>query len=208
MFVLSVPSHDSKKVWLSDHTVLKTVQISLQGALPFGRLCSTPVKQTVRPMLTACFRFGLWGDDEESCRRKRKPEISIVSVFVSGDEHCARNRRGLLSLPAISFADEDGVSFWLPGIYGQSCGSPAGARLVSLRQSTIMTVVSASGCVAGAREITIGKLNPTVNVNPNIGINERIFLDRRCRDQCLLSHIPENFRQTTCINQARLCAAP
>jgi hypothetical protein len=26
------------------------------------------------------------------------------------------------------------------------------------------------------RESTIGKLNPTVNVNPNVSINERIFL--------------------------------
>jgi hypothetical protein len=36
--------------------------------------------------------------------------------------------------------------------------------------------VSASGSVAAAREITIGKLSPTVNVNLNVSINERIFL--------------------------------
>ena len=36
--------------------------------------------------------------------------------------------------------------------------------------------VSASGSVAAAREITIGKLSPTVNVSLNVSVNERIYL--------------------------------
>jgi hypothetical protein len=150
--------------------------------------------------------LSLWtlGGDEQSCRRRRKPESSIVSVFVGRGEH--RACIGVVtSLPAVSLADEDGVSFWLPGLFGSLAAVPQQSGW----QLTVMNYydsVSASGSVAAAREITIGKLSPTVSVNLNVSVNERIFLDRR--DQCLLSDTPENFLQTTCINQARLCAAP
>ena len=30
-----------------------------------------------------------------------------------------------LSLPTLSYADEDGISFWLPGIYGSLAAVPA-----------------------------------------------------------------------------------
>ena len=108
------------------------------------------------------------------------------------------------AVPNESVADENGVSFWLPGIYGSLAAVPQQPGW-SFAAINYYDSVSAS---AAAREITIGKLSPTVDVNLNVSVNERIFFDRRCPDQCLLSHAPENFLQTTCINQAGLCAAP
>src|ERR1700730_18934975 len=72
-----------------------------------------------------------------------------------------------VSLPAISFADENGVSFWLPGLFGSLAAVPQqpGWAFTAINY---FTPVSASGAVAASREITIGKFSPTVNVNLNV----------------------------------------
>jgi hypothetical protein len=78
-----------------------------------------------------------------------------------------------LSLPMASFADENGVSFWLPGLFGSLAAVPQQPGW----QLTVMNYydsVTASGAVAASREITIGRLNPTVNVNLNVNINARV----------------------------------
>lgn len=77
-----------------------------------------------------------------------------------------------VSLPAISFADENGVSFWLPGLFGSLAAVPQqpGWAFTAINY---FTPVSASGAVAAAREITIGKFNPTVNVNLNVNLNTK-----------------------------------
>jgi len=77
-----------------------------------------------------------------------------------------------ISLPAISFADEDGVSFWIPGFFGSLAAVPQQPGW-SFTAVNYYTPVSASGAVAAAREITIGRLNPTVNVNPNVSVTSR-----------------------------------
>jgi hypothetical protein len=61
---------------------------------------------------------------------------------------------------SISFADEDGVSFWIPGFFGSLAAVPQqpGWSLTSIYYHTD---VSASGNAAVAREITIGQLPPT-----------------------------------------------
>src|SRR5262249_5878122 len=59
-----------------------------------------------------------------------------------------------LSLPAISYADEDGVSFWLPGIYGSLAAVPQHPGW-SVTVVNYFDSVSASGNAAAAREITI-----------------------------------------------------
>jgi hypothetical protein len=77
------------------------------------------------------------------------------------------------SLPIVSFADENGISFWLPGLFGSLAAVPQQPGW----QLTIMNYydsVSASGAVAASREITIGRLNPTVNVNFNLNVNARV----------------------------------
>ena len=77
------------------------------------------------------------------------------------------------SLPAISHADENGISFWLPGLFGSLAAVPQqpgwGLTVMNCSDS-----VSASGAVAASREITIGRFNPTVNVNLNANLNAKV----------------------------------
>jgi len=82
---------------------------------------------------------------------------------------------GALSLPAISYADEDGVSFWLPGLFGSLAAVPQHPGW-SVTAINYFDSVSASGNAAAAREITIGKLNPTVNVNLNVNVKATLDL--------------------------------
>jgi hypothetical protein len=67
-------------------------------------------------------------------------------------------------------ADEDGVSFWIPGLFGSLAATPQqpGWTLTSILYNTN---VSASGNAAVAREITIGKFNPTINISVNAHVH-------------------------------------
>jgi hypothetical protein len=75
----------------------------------------------------------------------------------------------------LAAADEGGVSFWLPGIYGSLAATPMQPGL-SFASVYYHTSVSASGNVAAAREVTIGGLNPTVNVNLNANLDANVDL--------------------------------
>jgi hypothetical protein len=74
-----------------------------------------------------------------------------------------------------SRADESGVSFWLPG---QASSLPAvpGAPGWSVAAVYYHTSVAASGSVAAAREIQIGRFAPTVNVSFNATLNAQADL--------------------------------
>lgn len=76
----------------------------------------------------------------------------------------------VLGTPATSYADEGGVSFWLPGQFGSLAAVPAQPGW-SLAVVNYFTSVSASGSVAASREVTIGRFNPTVNVNLNANLS-------------------------------------
>lgn len=76
----------------------------------------------------------------------------------------------VLGIPALSYADEGGVSFWLPGQFGSLAAVPAQPGW-SLAVVNYFTSVSASGSVAASREVTIGRFNPTVNVNLNANLS-------------------------------------
>jgi hypothetical protein len=82
---------------------------------------------------------------------------------------CAITTAALVLCPAISRADEGGVSFWLPGQYGSLAATPQtpGWALGSIYYHTS---VAGSGNVAAAREITVGRFSPTVNVNLNLNL--------------------------------------
>jgi hypothetical protein len=75
-----------------------------------------------------------------------------------------------LSLPRISLADEGGVSFWLPGQFGSLAAVPQVPGW-SLAAVNYYASVTSGGDVAAAREVTIGRFNPTVNVNLNTSLN-------------------------------------
>jgi hypothetical protein len=69
-----------------------------------------------------------------------------------------------------SRADEGGVSFWLPGQYASLAAAPQvpgwAMGVVYLHNN-----VAASGNVAAAREITVGKIPANVNVNLNLSLS-------------------------------------
>lgn len=73
------------------------------------------------------------------------------------------------AVPSTSFADEDGVSFWIPGLYGSLAAAPQvpgwAVGIVDLYNP-----VTGSGNVAAAREITIDKFSGAVNVNLNLNL--------------------------------------
>jgi hypothetical protein len=75
----------------------------------------------------------------------------------------------LTSIPDKAHADEGGVGFWLPGLYGSLAAAPQvpgwAVAIVDLYNP-----VSATGNVAAAREATINRFNGTVNVNLNLAL--------------------------------------
>ena len=62
----------------------------------------------------------------------------------------------------IARADEDGVSFWLPGLFGSLAAVPQAAPGWSFLTFSYDTDVSAGGDVARARSIRIGRFDPTL----------------------------------------------
>ena len=86
---------------------------------------------------------------------------------------------GVAALLALPFqtaqADEGGVSFWLPGLFGSLAAVPVtpGWSLASIYYHTS---VGASGNVAAAKEIQIGRFPATVNVNLNANLNAQADL--------------------------------
>jgi hypothetical protein len=81
----------------------------------------------------------------------------------------------LVFLPRPSVADEGGVSFWVPGIYGSLAAAPLQPGW-SLGTVYYHTSVSASGNVAAAREVTVGRFSPTVNVDLNVKVGADLDL--------------------------------
>jgi hypothetical protein len=78
---------------------------------------------------------------------------------------------GLISTSAsVALADESGTSFWLPGTYGSLAAVP-GTPGWAVASVYYHTSVSAGADVAAAREIQIGRFNPTLNVNLNASLH-------------------------------------
>jgi hypothetical protein len=80
-----------------------------------------------------------------------------------------------IALPQIARADESGVSFWIPGLFGSLAAVPVTPGW-SVSSIYYHTSVSASGGVAAAREIQIGRFAPTVNVSFNANLNAQADL--------------------------------
>ncbi|MGY3485142.1 hypothetical protein ACVW1C_003025 [Bradyrhizobium sp. USDA 4011] len=71
--------------------------------------------------------------------------------------------------PDVSRADESGISFWLPGLYGSLAATPSTPGW-SVGAIYYHANVDASGATAAAREAQIGRFSPTVNVNLNVAL--------------------------------------
>ena len=75
---------------------------------------------------------------------------------------------GLLS-PQMAAADENGISYWLPGLYGSLAATPTTPGW-SIGAIYYHASVGASGAAAASREFPVGRLSPTVNVNLNVAL--------------------------------------
>jgi hypothetical protein len=69
----------------------------------------------------------------------------------------------------VARADEGGVGFWIPGLYGSLAAAPQVPGW-ALAVIDLYNPVAASGNVAAAREITINKFSTTANVNLNLAL--------------------------------------
>ncbi len=75
--------------------------------------------------------------------------------------------------PGASRADEGGISFWVPGIFGSLAAAPQQPGW-SLTSMYYHDSVSAGGGVALAREFTIGKIPVGLSANINATVNANI----------------------------------
>jgi hypothetical protein len=72
-------------------------------------------------------------------------------------------------LPNVAVADENGLSFWIPGQFGSLAAVPAPPGW-SFATIYYHTSVNAAGAVAAGREFTVGGLSHTANVNLNVNM--------------------------------------
>lgn len=79
----------------------------------------------------------------------------------------------VVNTPHITRADEGGVSFWLPGIYGSLAAAPQQPGW-SLPLIYYHTSVSASGSIAAAKEVRIQDFPATLNVNLNVNVKSDV----------------------------------
>ncbi len=79
----------------------------------------------------------------------------------------------IASGPIIARADEDGVSFWIPGFFGSLAATPQQPGW-SFAAINYYTNVSASGNAAVSREITIGQFNPAVNASVSANVAAKV----------------------------------
>lgn len=77
--------------------------------------------------------------------------------------------------PNVSHADESGISFWLPGLYGSLAAVPTTPGW-SVGAIYYHTSVNASGAAAAAREFQVGRFSPNVNINLNIALSAQADL--------------------------------
>src|SRR5262245_59662513 len=82
-----------------------------------------------------------------------------------------------LVFPTLALADEGGVSFWLPGLFGSLAAVPQAAPGWSLFTFSYYTNVSASADVAAAREIQIGRFTPTLTANLSANLHAKVGLE-------------------------------
>ena len=78
-------------------------------------------------------------------------------------------------LPGAAYADEGGVSYWLPGRFSSLAATPQvpGWSMAAVYDHTS---VSAFGTAAAAREIHVGRIPANVNVDLNLRLNAQADL--------------------------------
>jgi hypothetical protein len=108
----------------------------------------------------------------------KQMQRDIVKFGLSFWRHplCVGAVATVLALPSqIASADEAGISFWLPGLFGSLAAVPQTPGW-SMGMIYYHTSLRDSGAVAAAKEIQIGRFSPTVNVNLNVNLNAQADL--------------------------------
>lgn len=101
------------------------------------------------------------------------PERQSALRLIGSSIGAALALLGCLSGPAS--ADEGGVSYWVPGRFGSLAAVPQTPGW-SMAEVYYHTSVSAFGTTAAAREITVGRIPATINVNLNLRLNSQADL--------------------------------
>jgi hypothetical protein len=81
----------------------------------------------------------------------------------------------LILSPSFARADENGISFWIPGIFGSLAATPQQPGW-SFAAINYYTNVSGGGNVAVSKEITIGQFNPAVNASVSANLAAKVDL--------------------------------
>jgi hypothetical protein len=77
----------------------------------------------------------------------------------------------LFTVARPALADQGGISFWVPGLFGSFAAAPLAPGL-SAATIYYHTSVTASGGLAAAKQIEVGRLRPvTANLNVNLDVN-------------------------------------
>ena len=79
----------------------------------------------------------------------------------------------VLSIANSSFADEGGVSFWVPGFFGSLAAAPQVPGF-SFTNILYYAQVSAGGNVAFAKQVPLGNINVNFNGNFNANVHARV----------------------------------
>ena len=95
-----------------------------------------------------------------SGRRRRRLFASTAALATAG----------AMSLAAPALADEGGVSFWVSGIYASLAAVPLQPGW-TVNETYYHWQGQAGADVAAAREVTIGRFNPSVTLNLSGNLN-------------------------------------
>src|SRR5215472_5872450 len=99
----------------------------------------------------------------DSCCRSRVRSRVLTACFAVAI---------VVSSTTMSLADEDGISFWIPGLFGSLAAAPLQPGW-SLTTTYYHDDVSASGNAAVAREIRLGQFNPKINISVNADVHAK-----------------------------------
>lgn len=101
---------------------------------------------------------------QSACGRLRGQFSGVIAILAAIALICSSNA---------ARADEDGISFWIPGFFGSLAAAPLqpGWSYTSVFYNTN---VSASGSAAVAREITIGQFNPAINASISASVHSNV----------------------------------
>ena len=108
--------------------------------------------------------------DSENCTGRGEKRAANFSTSTQTWRCCNRPGARDHVFSNCALADEDGVSFWIPGFFGSLAATPQQPGW-SLANIYYHTSVSAGADVARAREFTLNRVPANVTVNANLNLN-------------------------------------